>query len=98
MAFRCGQNYTDGKNMLKVKSKLVKYIDAIKKYESRFEKYMFMNEKKNSRVDILKFEFVLVFFTDSTTRGTNEMTSEWNYKNQNSSDEGKGNLVRVIPS
>ena len=35
------------------------------------------------------------------------MTSEWNYKNQNSSyrgkfqgnfDEGKGNLVRVIPS
>ena len=46
---------------------------------------------------------VLVFFTDSTTRGTNDMTSEWNYKNQNSSyragvnfDEGKGNLVGVI--
>ena len=50
---------------------------------------------------------VLLSFTDSTTRGTNEMTSGWNYKNQNSSyrpgvnfrgnfDEGKGNLVGVI--
>ena len=47
MAFRCGQNYTDGKNMLKKirKSKLVKYSECNKKHESRFAKYMFTNEK-----------------------------------------------------
>ena len=46
MGFRCGQNYTDGKNMLKTirKSKLVKYSECNKK-QSRFAKYMFTNEK-----------------------------------------------------
>ena len=48
-----------------------------------------------------------MFFTDYATRATNEMTSEWNYKNpefelsaggkfQGNFDEGKGNLVGVI--
>ena len=47
-AFRCGQNYTDGKNMLKKKkrkSKLVKYGECNKKHESRFAKYMFTKMK-----------------------------------------------------
>ena len=57
------------------------------------------------KIKLLSLVLVLVFFTDYTTRGTNEMTSEWNYKNQKSSDrskfqgnfdEGKGNLVRVF--
>ena len=43
---------------------------------------------------------VLVFFTDSTTRGTNEMTPEFELsaggKFQGNFDEGKGNLVGVI--
>ena len=51
MAFRCGQNYTDSKNMFKkiiiLKSKPVKYIECNKKYESRFAKYTFTNEKKH---------------------------------------------------
>ena len=46
MAFRCGQNYTDSKNII-LKSKLGKYIECNKKYESRFAKYMFTNEKKH---------------------------------------------------
>ena len=54
MAFRCGQNYTDSKNTLKT-SKLGKCIECNKKYESRFSKYMFTNEKK-TRVEILQFE------------------------------------------
>ena len=54
MAFRCGQNYTDSKNII-LKSKLVKYIECNKKHESRLAKYMFTNEKK-TRVKILKFE------------------------------------------
>ena len=59
MAFRCGQSYTDSKNMtvenIILKSKLVKYIECNKKDESRFAKYMFTNKKK-TRVEILKFE------------------------------------------
>ena len=39
---------------------------------------------------------VLAFFTDSTTRGTNEMTSEWNYKNQNSSYRPGVNFREIL--
>ena len=67
MAFRSGQNYTDDKNNVENiirKSELVKYTECNKKYESKFAKYMFMNENKNTkemswlqtRVKILKFE------------------------------------------
>ena len=54
------------------------------------------------KIKLLSVVLVLVFFTDYTTRGTNEMTSEWNYKHQKSSyrgkfqgnfDEGKGNNI-----
>ena len=57
------------------------------------------------KIKFLSVVLVFVFFTDYTTRGTNEMTSEWNYKHQKSSyrgkfqgnfDEGKGNLDRVF--
>ena len=41
--------------IVKTKSKLVKYIEFNKKYESRFAKYMFTNKKK-TQVEILKFE------------------------------------------
>ena len=54
------------------------------------------------KIKLLSVVLVLAFFTDYTTRRTNEMTSEWNYKHQKSSyrgkfqgnfDEGRGNLV-----
>ena len=62
------------------------------------------------KIKLLSIVLVLVFFLpiirfDYTTRGTNEMTSEWNYKHQKSCyrgkfqgnfDEGKGNLVRLF--
>ena len=52
MAFRSGQNYTDDKNNVENiirKSELIKYTECNKKYESKFAKYMFMNEKKNTK-------------------------------------------------
>ena len=59
MAFRCGQNYTDSKNMFDkimiLKSKPVKYIECNKKYESRFAKYTFTTY--NWRGDLYKTNF-----------------------------------------
>ena len=53
MAFRCGQNYTDSKNMLKTirKSKLVKYIECNKKYESRFANLRFLGQQSAAMLE-----------------------------------------------
>ena len=61
---------------------------------------LFVAPSKNKLLFIIGFSV----FTDYTTRSANGMSSEWSYKNQNSSnrgkfqwtfDQGKGNFVRV---
>ena len=50
MAFSCGENYTDGKNVLKTihVRNLYNTSSVVKKYESRFAIYMFTNERKKN--------------------------------------------------